>query len=84
MDPRWNAFAAICHEEFHDCPFAAELIAACGGHEDIAWATYFHLQSDSLAWLAREVPALERSTPKSLLAAGQADAVRHCLWSMPC
>ncbi|RNF86252.1 DUF2384 domain-containing protein [Lysobacter psychrotolerans] len=84
MDLRWTAFAAICHEEFHRCAFPAELVAACGGHEDIAWATYFHLRGDALAWLSREVPALDGDTPESLLGADQADAVRHCLWSMPC
>jgi hypothetical protein len=84
MNPRWNAFAAACRNEFSACPFAVELVAACHGHEDIAWAVYFHLRDDSLAWLAGRVPALDGSAPASLLSTGQADVVRDCLWSMPC
>ena len=84
MDPRWNTFAAVCRRDFGACTFASELVRECGGNEDIAWATYFHLRDDALAWLQRSVPALDGSVPKALIEAGHPDTVRDCLWSMPC
>jgi hypothetical protein len=84
MDPRWDKFADVCSREFEHCDFQDQLIAECQGDVDIAWAVYFHLREDSLDWLRRQVPALDRETPITLLASGKADEVRHCLWSMPC
>jgi hypothetical protein len=84
MDPRWNTFAKVCEQEFGSCTFQAELVRECGGNEDIAWATYFHLRSDAINWLHRSVPALSGRTPASLMAEDREDEVRHCLWSMPC
>lgn len=84
MDPRWKKFAEVCRAEFRSCSFQAELIAECGGNEDIAWATYFHLRQDALAWLHRRVPSLGGSEPVDLIQRGDGDSVRRCLWSMPC
>jgi hypothetical protein len=83
MEDGWNAYAKICNEDFQKCSFKSELLSACIGYEDIAWAVYYNLQSDALSWLKRSVPALNGETPASLLATGKADAVRSCLWQMP-
>lgn len=84
MDIRWYTFAEICGRDFAECSFKDELVASCGGSKDIAWALFFHLRSESLAWLQRSVPALGDQIPARLIADGQADRVRDCLWSMPC
>jgi len=84
MDNRWYTFAEVCRDEFMQCSFKSELIAQCGGNEDIAWAVFFHLREDSLEWLKREVPALEHRVPVALIHGGDSDLVRDCLWSMPC
>jgi hypothetical protein len=82
MDPRWKAFAEVCQGEFGGCGFQAELIQACRGNEDIAWAVYFHLRNHAMDWLRRPVPALAGKTPESLIDSGNRDEVRHCLWRM--
>ena len=84
MDTRWYTFADICRRDFEACEFKQALIAECGGNEDIAWSTFFHLRGDSLAWLHRSVPSLDGREPVELIAEGQGDRVRDCLWSMPC
>jgi hypothetical protein len=84
MDIRWYTYTKICRRNFAECSFKDELVAKCGGNEDIAWALFFHLRSDSLTWLQRNVPALDDQMPAKLIADGQADRVRDCLWSMPC
>lgn len=80
----WLKFAHICQESFGECAFQEELIGKCGSNEDIAWAVFFHLRGDSLAWLDRNVPALDGAKPIDLIRAGATDPVRECLWSMPC
>lgn len=84
MDSGWCTFAETCHRDFEQCTFKYELVAECGGNDDIAWATFFHLREFSLEWLHRKVPALDQEVPFQLIAAGQADRVRDCLWRMPC
>jgi hypothetical protein len=84
MDPGWDTFAGLCRQEFGSCGFQGELIRACGGNDDIAWVAYFHLRGDAMAWLQRSVPALSGHTPIALINHGEADQVRHCLWSFPC
>lgn len=84
MDSGWCIFAETCRRDFDQCTFKSELVAECGGNDDIAWATFFHLKEFSLEWLHREVPALDHQVPFQLIAAGQADRVRDCLWCMPC
>jgi hypothetical protein len=84
MDSRWYIFAETCRRSFDLCAFKSELVAECGGNDDIAWATFFHLRQDSLEWLHRKVPALDEQVPFQLIAAGQTDRVRDCLWCMPC
>lgn len=84
MDIRWYTFADVCRNDFDGCDFKRELIAECDGHEDIAWATFFHLRQESIGWLHRKVPALDQRIPVELIATGQSDLVRDCLWSMPC
>jgi hypothetical protein len=84
MDPRWDAFAAQCRQEFGRCGFQAELIGACRLNDDIAWAAYFHLRDDAISWLHRSVPVLSDRTPISLIDSGKADEVRDCLWAFPC
>ena len=66
------------------CSFQSELVRACGGNEDIAWAAYFHLGNGAIEWLHLSVPALSGKTPDSLIDGGGGDEIRHCLWSMPC
>ena len=75
MDPLWNKFAGVCHQVFAQCRFQDQLIAACKGNADIAWACYFHLRDDALDWLQRQVPALDGQTPVALLNSGKADEV---------
>jgi len=84
MDPGWDRFAALCREEFVDCGFQAELVRACGGNEDIAWAVHFHCRGDALGWMRRPFRALNGNVPAQLIEAGRGDEVRECLWSMPC
>ncbi|MBC5767965.1 antitoxin Xre/MbcA/ParS toxin-binding domain-containing protein [Ramlibacter albus] len=83
MDPRWFTFAQACRPEFDKCSFQGELIAACGGAEDIAWALFFHMGAQSMSWLQRSIPALDGSVPSHLIATGHGDRVRECLWRMP-
>lgn len=84
MDSNWYLFAETCHRDFELCAFKTELVAECEGHEDIAWATFFHLREDSVRWLHRKIPALDGKIPFQLIVMGRADEVRECLWSMPC
>jgi len=84
MDSGWGIFAETCRRDFDLCIFKSELVAECGGNDDIAWAAFFHLRENSLEWLNRKVPALGQQVPIQLIAAGQADRVRDCLWRMPC
>ena len=82
-DPDWQAFAEVCKPDFARCDFQAQLIAACGGEEDIAWAIYFHHRAAALEWLEGEVPFLGRSRPCDLIKRGRGDRVRECLWRTP-
>jgi hypothetical protein len=84
MDPGWIKFAEVCRCAFDSCAFKSALVAECGGNDDIAWATFFHLGEESLEWLHRNVPALDGQMPSLLITTGQGDRVRDCLWSMPC
>jgi len=84
IDTSWRQFAATVRSEFSDCDFQAELIAACGGADDIAWVVFFHHRSGSLHWLEAEVPALNHRHPRDLITRGDGDLVRECLWRTPC
>lgn len=79
----WLKFAEVCRPSFDECGFQAELIRACGGQADLAWAVFYRLGEGSLGWLHARVPALGQATPAALIAAGRADQVRDGLWRMP-
>ncbi len=82
MDPRWNAFADVCRQEFTKCDFQDQLIGECVGMQDVAWAIFYHCREQSLVWLQDKIPALRGEVPAVLLASGRADEVRYCLWRM--
>jgi hypothetical protein len=82
-DPGWKEFAEVCRPEFARCAFQDELIAACGGQEDIAWALFYHTQGSALGWLKAAIPALGNKRPGDLIQRGSGDRVRACLWRMP-
>ena len=79
----WKGFAEAVKSEFSRCDFQEELIAACGGAEDIAWAVFFHHGSDSLEWLEGKIPFLDHARPCDLIQRGRSDQVRECLWRTP-
>jgi len=79
----WRDFAQAVKGEFVRCGFQKELIAACGGAEDIAWAAFFHHGAASLKWLEGEVPFLNNARPRDLIQRGRSDRVRECLWRTP-
>jgi hypothetical protein len=78
MDPRWNAFAGVCRQEFTKCEFQDRLIGECAGMQDVAWAIFYHCREKSLLWLQGKIPALHGEVPAVLLASGRADEVRYC------
>jgi len=86
MDPsrrsHWFEFALICKESWEQCSFQEELVAACGGHEDIAWAFYYRCAAHSLKALDDPAPALGHVSARDLIHHGKADRVRECLWRM--
>jgi len=84
MDSRWYKFAEICQESFSECDFQTQLLSECGGLEDIAWATFYHLGDDALSWLHRKVPSLNNELPFTLIQSGRSDEVREALWGFPC
>lgn len=84
MNAAWLRFAEVCRESFSECDLQWQLIEACAGNEDIAWAVHFHLRGESIAWLNRPVPALGNAKPIELIGQGRENQVRECLWSMPC
>lgn len=79
----WLAFAAAVEPEFARCTFKEQLIAACGGAHDIAWAVFFHHGAASLEWLDAEIPFLGKSRPRDLIERRKGDRVRECLWKTP-
>jgi hypothetical protein len=79
----WLAFAAVAKDGFAKCGFQAQLIAQCGGAEDIAWAIYRHHGESSLEWTEAEIPVLGGFRPGDLIKQGDGDRVRECLWRTP-
>ena len=82
-DKDWLAFAEAVRPEFGKCTFQKELIAACGGAEDIAWAVFFHHGAHALEWLNGKVPFLNNGIPSEMIRRGRGDRVRRCLWQTP-
>ena len=82
-DAGWKNFAEAVKSEFGQCGFQKELIDACGGAEDIAWAVFFHHGASSLEWLEGEIPFLNNARPCDLNRRGRCDRVRDCLWKTP-
>jgi len=80
----WPVFANVCKEAFGACNFQEKLIEECGQQPDIAWAAFYHLGDDSIPWLYRHIPSLDGARPIDLIASGDADSVRNCLWGFPC
>lgn len=80
----WSTFADLCKEAFGECRFQDRLVRECGDNPDIAWAAFYHLGDDSLPWLHRQVPSLGGARPIDLIASGDSDSVRNCLWGFPC
>ena len=78
----WEKFSALCLPGFASCDFREELVAVCGGHEDIASVVYHHLGARSLEWMNRKVPALNNKVPRSRVH-GEATELKQVLWSFP-
>jgi hypothetical protein len=79
----WGRFVDICRKDFKLCDCRQELIAACGGYEDIAIVAFYHSGRHAAHWISTAIPALEGKIPAELIADGKADEVRTCLWRSP-
>lgn len=84
-DDNWTNFVDIAKECFNaEDKFKKSLINALNGYSDIAIVVYYRLESDSLEWIQRKIPALDNLKPIECLQSEKLiNRLKECLMRMP-